>query len=256
MKKDPADREAMLAKLRALLAVSRDPGASEGEVFNASQALHRILARYNIDMDEVTAAAEVLIEPRRVPGKYNETWRKDCFQMAARMFMCNYVFKSQPGNKTAAVIHILIGEEHNTAVAAEMGAYFESSINRLANEAARTASLGEVGHTTRHQFIRSFRLSASDRLSSRIEEYINAAKAGTAEYAPGENMPALLSLYERSDELYQRWLESQGIKITTVTSRDQQLSAAGRIAGRRAGDSISLSTQISDKSSAFALPSS
>lgn len=252
-------REDILKRLRALAAMENDPSASENEVMNAAALRAKLIAKYNIELSELEDDEDgVFVDVTSVTGKYNETWRSECFTMAARMYMCNHFWRSRPWDKDARVEHNIVGEPHNVAVAVEMAQYFEACINRLANESVRGYKKGSLEHTERHRYIRTFRIAAAQRLRSRIDEYLNAAKKGDLPaLEDGTKLPALLPLYERSMQLYEQWKEENGISPKGKESRDQQLSADGRAAGRAAGDRVSLNTQISEgsASASFALPS-
>lgn len=246
--------ENLLRKARALLELARR-GGTEAESRNAEEKLLALVAKYNLDMAEITAdKSSAVITPTEVPGKYNETWRSHCYMAAAKMYMCNYFFRRVSGDKDCSVIHFIVGEEHNVAVAVEMGAYFEQAINRFANESAKTAvHLHGNEHTQRHRFIRSFRLSATVRLIERVNEYVRKAReGGIVDEDSGTTLPALASLYDRANALYEAWIKDQEMTLTSKASRDKQLSSAGRRAGREAGDKIALSGQISSGSSAGA----
>lgn len=229
----------------------------ENEMMNAARLLHAMMAKYQIDMTEIEVAESKAagLENFVVDGKYNETWRRTCYEAAAKMFMCNYYFVPI-GTKNVGVRHHIIGAKHNVSVAVEMGKYFEATINRLANEASKKQAIDREEHTSRHRFIRSFRLACVNRVYSRVLEFVNQAKSGKLlDPETGKNLPAMLSLYEEADLAYKYYLEEVGITITTHSNRDQQLSAEGRRLGRDAGERVSFSTQITTGSQSHALPS-
>lgn len=252
------EREDIIRRMLLIRDRMKRPG-SEAEMLAASETLAAMAAKYNLELhelDEREGKTDATFEPLKHPGKYNETWRKTCYDIAASMYMCHLYFKSQPGNKAAAILYTIVGEPHNVAVAVEMGKYFEEAINRLANDAARVDPEVLIDHTHRHRFIRSFRLAASERLEQRVRDYIRRAKAGQVKTETGESLPALRDLYQQSDDMYEQWKAAVGLKVRETTPRDQGLSSRGRQLGRAAGDQIALSTQLrsNSASSKFALP--
>lgn len=249
-------REDIIRKCQGLLAKSKS--GNEKEMLAAAEMLFAWMAKYRVEMSEIEVAEDASegLHNHHEPGKYNETWRRTCYKAAAKMFMCNYYFVPM-GMKDIGVYHHLVGAKHNLGVAVEMGKYFEATINRLANEAARSQNIDRDAHTTRHQFIRSFRLACANRVYSRVLEYVANAKAGTLlDPETGKNLPAMLSLYDEADIRYNDWLLVNKIELTNHSSRDKELSAAGRSLGRQAGEKISFSTQVTSGSSAHALPRS
>lgn len=250
-------REELIVKAQKIWA-NVGAGASEQDMANAERAFMRLVAKHNLDEDEQRRAKTgpeeaVLVDVTKVYGKYDETWRMNCYSVAARMFMCHYFFRRLKNNMQGAVQHNIIGEPHNVAVAVEMGAYFEASINRLGNEGARLNPDAKTSHTARHRYIRTFRLSAIDRVSARVTEYLEALKKGGVANDDGTQLPALQSLFDRSQLLYDGWLEQQGMKVRSVEPKDKRLSRAGRSDGREAGNRVSLNTQVGEGSKKYAL---
>lgn len=248
-------RDDIIRKCKGLLALSKS--GNEAQMMAAAEKLFAWMAKYAIDMSEIEDKDNPGegLQDSGEDGKYNESWRRTCYAAAAKMFMCQYYFVPI-GTKSVGVVHHLVGQPHNVAVAAEIAKYFESTINRLANEAVRTQAIDKDEHTNRHRFIRTFRVACANRVFARVNEYVAQAKSGTLiDPESGTTLPAMLSLYEQMEAAYEAWKEAKGIKMTTHKDRDQNLSAAGRSLGRKAGDSISLNTQIGSRSSSFALPS-
>lgn len=251
---DVPNKEDLLRRLRGLKELA-ERGGNEAEMASAAEKFATILAKYNIALAEVDQDAEgTFLDNTRVRGKYNETWRQKCYAMAARLYMCHYSFSARKNDPEYSITHNIVGEPHNAAVAVEMGRYFEATINRLANEAARIAPEVKVNHTQRHRFIRSFRLGATDRLDQRVSEFLIRAKAGKqADTETGGTLPALQSLYDRADALYVAYLKEHKIVLGQKTDRDKRLSQQGLQQGLNAGNNISLSTQVGASASKFAL---
>lgn len=251
------NQEALLRRARALHETAKR-GGSEQEMLVAAEKLASLVARYNLDLSKIVTDQQSVCMVKDVPGKYNETWRQSCYAAAASLFFSNYFYRAV-GGKNVGIIHCIIGEEHNVEVAAEMGAFFEDTINRLANEASRQNKDLTVEHTSRHRFIRTFRLAAARRLQTRVDEHVNRAKQGKL-VDPESNvtLPALRGLYDHQDDLYAAFLLANGIAPKARENRDQMLSRRGRALGTQAGDSISFTTQINEGGAAskFILPRS
>lgn len=248
-------REDIIRKCKGLLALSKS--GNEAQMLAATEMLFTWMARYSVDMSELEKKEDAAagFENFRDNGKYNESWRRTCYAAAAKMFMCNYYFVPI-GTKSVGVVHHIVGAAHNVAVAVEIAKYFEATINRLANEAVRTQSIDKEEHTSRHRFIRTFRVSCANRVYARVTDYVAKAKAGTlVDPETGTTLPAMLNMYQQVEIAYEAWKEAHGMKITTHVDRDQQLSSEGRRLGRAAGDKVSFNTQVGERSSAFALPS-
>jgi hypothetical protein len=249
--------ESILRRARALNAMAKQAG-SENEAMIAAEKLAAYLLQVNLDESLLEDDHPVALISKKISAKYNETWRRSVYGSAAELFMCNY-FYEETYQRSAPINHVLIGEEHNVAVATEMGEYFEATVNRLANEASRLNKDVTSDHTSRHRLIRSFRLAAAQRLRSRVYEYTRAARRGqlkvTDDTGNELRLPALQTLYERQEQLYQAYLKAHGIIFEAASvARDKQLSDLGVQLGRQAGDSISFTTQVGSGSRGHALP--
>lgn len=245
--------ESILRRAKALNETAKR-GGSEAEMTMAAEKLAALLGKYNLDPAVLESDQAVAVIVVAVTGKYNETWRRTCFNSAAELFYCNYYY----AGGSWGIRHSIVGEGHNVAVAVEMGQFFEATINRLANEATRNNPQFTDGHTNRHRFIRSFRLGAAQRLQQRVWDYTNQAKRGdlkiTDDTGNELRLPALQTLYDRRDTLFQEFLIQNGINLGEgVKPRDQFLSGAGTHLGRLAGESISFTTQVTNSSSKYAL---
>lgn len=238
-------REDIIRKLLALRELMRR-GGTEAESMNAAEKLATMAAKYNIELHELGEdECGTTVEEQFAFGKYNETWRKHCYEAASKMYFCHYFYRRTPRHREFAIKHCIVGEPHNVVVALEMGRFFEDTINRLGNEAARDNKHEvELSHTHRHRFIRSFRIAAADRLKTRVKEYVKRAQEGGLKADDGSSLPALLDLYKTSGELFDAWLKANGFEITTRKTRDQYLSDLGASLGDAAGRSISLSSQV------------
>jgi len=249
------DRESLLRKAKALLELARN-NDNEHQALAASEKVLAMAAKYSIDLEALANEAGFELEDYAHLGKYNETWRITCYRSAAEMFMCNHYFSPRPHSKEARIVHHIVGAKHNVAVALEIGKYFETTINRLANDAARINNAAAGGHTHRHRYIRTFRLSAAERLAQRVREFIRKAKNGQLTDEAGSQLPAMMSLYQQANDQFAEWCKKNNKVFSTHAAKDRAMSSAARSAGAAAGDKISLSTQIGAKSSTFALPSS
>lgn len=250
--------EDVLRRARALNALANGAGGNEHEMSNAAEKLAAMLAKFNLDQSDLKEDTTPGLERVKVNGKYSETWRITCYSAAAQLFMCNYYY-SKVGTKDVGIVHSLVGQPHNVAVAVEMAHYFEETINRLANEASRThKEVTAASHTSRHRFIRSFRLAAAERLDSRVVQYTRRARAGTlmVEDDTGSELrlPALQSLYDQQKADFEAWKIIAGLTLApSKAAKDQKLSMMGSALGNAAGDSISFSTQLGEGSKRHAI---
>lgn len=261
------EKAKVLEKLRKLMALAERAGTEE-EADAANRRVHALLSRYNLDITQILEANtddEAVIDQELATERYNERWRRMLMHGAASLYFCSYLYSdahlhgvnSQRAQR--GVNHHFIGRPHNIAVAKMMGQYLVQTVNRLANEAARTSLVERLGgrnptSTERGRFVNSFRLAAASRLHARLLEMKKQAEEGTAQDEEGKNLPALRSLYQQEEDLAKSWIEKNIGDIRQKTSRARITDRHGATLGYHAGNSVGLNTQIADSSRKMSLP--
>jgi len=131
-----------------------------------------------------------------------------------------------------------VGRKSNRMVATEMCKYFINTVDRLAAEEFREvpgsrASINKMSH--------AFKQGAASKLSGRLRKrYEEIAPA----YIPQGNPDGLPVLYKNEQMAITKWLEDQGIKLRSASSK---MSIRDRVAysrGSEKGDGIGINTQI------------
>jgi hypothetical protein len=241
------DREAanaaVIAKVRKLLALADDAGATEGEATNAAAAAQRLIELHRLDvatleagegdappLPEETIVNEPLIEGGAPTAKRIVSWRGQLTGGIAKSNGCRHYWHVESGKG----VHLrIVGPASRLASVRYLYAYLSHEIDRLGTEAARGNG---------RAYGNAWRLGCAQRVSERLRESVKAARVEARTRAKADSGAALARLDNalariESDE--QRVLEALR-KLRLVNSPTKVGSASGYEAGKAAGNRIQL----------------
>lgn len=234
------DRDAMIEKIRKLLDLSKDKGASEAEAALAAAKASELLARFALSEADVMKKTENrAVVMTTFPCKRGYFEITLC-NMVARLNFCKYVVF---GNKT----HMLIGDPVDAKVAQMLFEYLRDTINRLSNKTWLEQNGGQYGdRAQRGVFVRSFRVACTNRLCWRMHDLLEERIKGEAPKSDGTNLPALANMYQlklgAADEKFKEQYGDTTKKKKAYNPKSS--SAMGQLLGDMAGQEISLDQQI------------
>lgn len=236
------DLAKVMDRIKKLLALASS--ANEHEAARAAERAQALLVRYNIDLADVQAHGKPVVD---VDGEIVTTsypWRRPLGTALARLYFTRYFYSTfkRPGLKSAFDRHSFIGEAHNVVVAKMMFEYLETTVERLAHEGARP-----LPQPQRSPYRTSFRNACALRLCKRLEDRLVQAKRGAAvDEDTKTNLPALLSMYTRTDQQIDEWIEEEmgPDAIKSVIVKPDTRHPQGFRDGAAAGDKIGLDQQI------------
>lgn len=229
--------EKIINRIRKLIALAQDAGASEGERDNATRMAHKTLAAYNLTMAEVEASGAGKGEAR-IDGEHQtiaHPWIRTVHAAIARLHFCEYFYIRHFGSK---VTHHIIGRESNCVTAKDMALFLSKAI------------ASEAGKRRRQEFLdgaweRDFCKGAAHALHRRCEQLRNEAEQEQQQSAgaPGTAI-VLASLYATEKtanvaliaQLHGELKSGRGSR--SVKSNDAYWS------GREFGKGLSLNRQI------------
>jgi Protein of unknown function (DUF2786) len=154
------EQERILARVRKMLALANDAGATEHERDNAMRMAHSTLAKYNLDIALVEdAGGKVEGEDRGVLRAvfYGRPWARQVANSVAELFFCSYICSTH--KKAKMTQHCFVGRHSNAITAREMAAYLVGSIIK---EARQFRTLGNAA-------CRSFCIGAAVSIGQRVE---------------------------------------------------------------------------------------
>lgn len=130
------DRQKIIELVQKMLNLANDKGASEGERNNAMSAVHKYLAKYNLDMETVEGTMsrkdakkqEDEGGPRthHVHSFFGRPWACNAAMSVADLCFCMYLYRSARQSKDCS--HYFIGRTANAVTAAYLAEFVVRSI--------------------------------------------------------------------------------------------------------------------------------
>lgn len=233
-----SELDSILAKIKKLLNLTVDRGATPDEAASAAAKAQALLFEHNLSMSQVNThelpngkAEEIEnIEMEIEGGSGAIRWKRSLLHAIARHNFCRAV--SLTGTSDVSVI----GKRSNVVVVEYMSEYLEKEISRLATNAAKDIVGSKVS------FVSSFSIGAvvtiAERLKRQEEESGRANAASTA---------LVVQTKDALDKALKRFFPH------TRMSRGSRIShAEGFEAGKKAGRSIGLHKAVRHGASAQA----
>jgi hypothetical protein len=246
----------ILRRVRKMLNLANDAGATEAERDTAMKHVHATLAKYNISMTQVEAG-----EAQEKRGQLSEAflgkpWAIRISAAVARMCFCHYHYCTMGGNAgpTQKALHVFVGLDSNMTTAKEMARFVVESVNREAQRYQRSIGGGYADY-------RAFAQGAAERIRLRCFKIEDDAKRnGVArdveddtqmQAAAKSSMTSLVlaSVYKKEEDANKEWLEQHKIRLGKGRSQtvDKSRGYAHR-AGAEYGDKVSLNRQVTGSS--------
>lgn len=219
----------ILEKVKKLLALANDAGATEGERENALRMAHGLLAKHNLDMADLQQHVQQEGREDFENETFNMRWCRVVSNSIAKLFFCKY-YTGRKINGTKS-IHHFVGKASNVATAALMAEYAIASILKECRK--------NWGHNLAPQS-RSFAIGAADRIADRVNEMIKEAKP------EGSTCTSLVvqNLYKSELEANEAFIKAQGTKLVTSKGKSQPVNQAAYRSGLAYGNGIGLNAQV------------
>lgn len=236
------DQNRILNRIKKMLALANDAGATEGERDNALRMAYATMSKHNFDMaqvDAVTGAkgtSDAAAEKReQIKKLYSElAWAREVSYAIARLFFCHYYFARVSGNRSK-VDHCFLGRTSNAVTASEMSAYIVESIHKEASRFAR--HLGGQAH-------RDFCKGAVEKIVRRCHALRTEAETPVTSKEPGMAL-VLKSFYAKEQEANEQHL-AVVLKIKTRKAAGGRGATNGDAyrSGQAFGSTVSLNRQV------------
>lgn len=247
------EQNKILRRVRKMMKLAQDAGATEHERDTALNMVHATLAKYNISMAQVEASDEQEKRGALREAFLGKPWAIQISGAIARMCFCHYYYQTLGGNAgpTQKAMHNFIGLESNVVTAKEMARFVVESVNREAQRYQRQIGGGYADY-------RAFAQGAAGKIRLRCADIERQAKEkGVAEQTTDADdhkslsvsgagtALVLASLYKTEEEANKAWLESHNIKLGTgrAQSIDTRRGYAHK-AGAEFGATVSLHRQV------------
>lgn len=231
-----SDTNKILERVKKMVALGNDAGATEAERETALRMAYNLLAKYNLSMADLPEDQSNEARERQDVVISADRWARSLAQAVAKLFFCRY-FYSQTGT-SGKDKHCFVGRQSNVITARYMSEFLIKSVKREATSRYKSPTTPQG---------RSFCVGTVDSIRKRVEEMIKSETEST----PGTAL-VLVSLHEREADANQRWLDNTGLSLTKAKARaDNSLRAGAFYEGREYGKTVSLNQQVSSESNNF-----
>lgn len=226
--------ERILERVRKMLALANDLAASEGERDNALRMAHNLLAKHELDMEDVKGFERDKVDPREKHENegWNLLWCWDVRKAMAKLFFCKYI-RGPKINATRGK-HYWIGRASAVTTAMYMADWIIAGM------------LKEADRRYKHRLTpegRSFCVGCSERLLVRVREML---KAQQEEYKAVGSGLVVIDIAKAEDDANAEMMNAT-MSIKLVKHRSSKVEQSSYGAGRAHADSINLSKQLANK---------
>lgn len=212
-------------RIRLLLALAHDAGATEAEASLAMERAHALLLKHNLDMIEVEAngkdAKVQTIVDEEFTIDYAGNWRLALTNVLAKHNYCRCIGTGGTGCR-------IIGRSHNVAVTKDMSLWIQGQVADLSYErwAIESSGVGDgVGEIQERDWKDGFAFGIITRLKERLAEQ-KAHEEGL-----DSNVRALVVDFAKENEAFIN--EAYGELINTRTTFNSQAYGVGVTAADR-----------------------
>lgn len=236
------DQERILNRVKKMLNLANDAGATEGERDNALRMAYATLQKHNIEL--------AAVEAHTIGGKKQDDapreqvvkeyvihhWARVVSMAIAELFFCHYHYRL---HRDQSVDHVFTGRAANAVTAADMAEYICKSIARESR--ARTRGSYSPG-----QAQRDFAKGAVTKICRRCYDMRHEAEAASAPTAAGPRTALVLaSFYKKEEEANRMFLVERGLgKLKAGPGSRAASNGAAYISGLAYGSTVSLDRQI------------
>ncbi len=246
-------------RIKKLLALANDKGATEGEAAEASRRAFALLAKWNLSLDSVESGGtkdeeepvETVASEKSIYAG-GDRWAIGLYQKVAELNFCEYFFNAncyvinEKGKKVLGVRHNVVGKRSNVIVTHHMADYLLEAVKRLAPEDMKAHRFESEGQRANYEY--GFRYGCSVRLQQRIAQMIVDAKKGEMTEDSGANLPALRNLYDENQQILDAYMQEHHPNLKVNRRKAKWSEAAAQ--GFRKADGISLNQQVDGQAEA------
>lgn len=215
------DERDVIRRVRKLLQITVERGATRQEAESAAARARELLARYELTVDMVEEEGDSPFVQDISVDQTQEVWARALATSVALLHSCQFLWE-QSG--ICEYKNYVIGRPDRVIMTKNMNSYLRETVKRMAARA-------KLGYESDEQYEHSYTVGCVKRLCERIEKL---------RFGDGGTLPVP---FDNIDD----WLKDQDIDVSTKTEVESNLSTVGYFQGFTAAESISLSTQIPEQ---------
>lgn len=219
----------VLERIKKMLALGNDAGATEGERDTALRMAYNLLAKHNLSVSDLPSDAVNEARERQDVVISSDRWARSVAQAVGKLFFCRYFYMTT--GTSGKDRHCFVGKQSNVITATYMAEYLIKSIKRESSKRYKSPTSPEG---------RSFCVGTTDSIRKRVEEMLKVDAEGT----PGSAL-ALRNVHENEFDANSAWMQAAGLEVVTKKARtDNSLRYGAFSSGREFGKTVSLNQQV------------
>lgn len=227
--------ESIKQRVRKLLNLARDSGATEAEAANAMSMASALMLKYNIEVTDEPDAKTVGMSKRYCMG-YSDSWHITCSSAAAMLYSCKNIVhnRGQAG-------YSFVGRLSNGEMAGETMEFLINQVEVLYKQYLPRGLSKEA----RAEFRRTFKQAAAMRLVNRVWEILEQMKKDdnkALEYTGSKALVIVESIKQQLKEA-EDFMKQQIPGVKTMKTRVLQ-GGSGTRAGIEAGNRIEINRKV------------
>ena len=221
-------------KIRKLLALARDKGATENEASNAMTMATALMAKYRIDQSELEVKSS--ITGSCMFGDWY-LWAARVVGAAAELCAVRWsIHASGPDSFNAINFY---GPELDMHMAADM---FNYLLNEVEKAYKRDLPKG-MTKAERSEFRKTYKFACANRLWTRAGDIVQEMKRNDqAAKATGSRALVVAASFDQQLSEIEEWMKQQGMKLTHKAQKAKV--GSGTFAGHVAGDTININAKV------------
>lgn len=223
-------------RVKKMLALANDAGATEGERDNALRMSYNLLAKYNLSMADLPEDGVQEVREQQTVTISADRWARSVANSVAELFFCRYFF--QRTGVSGKEMHHFVGKQSNCITAMQMTEYLIKSIKRQATAHHKSATSPQG---------RSFCVGAASSIRQRVTSMLK----DDSESTPGDAL-VLVNLHKSEASANDKWLVQNDITPKVEKARAHKALDRGAYNGGRSyGNTVSLNTQLQGGAGAY-----
>jgi hypothetical protein len=221
--------EKVLDRVKKMLALGNNEGATEAERETALRMAYNLLAKHNLSLADMPAEESIEAREKQEVILSADKWARSLAHAVAKLFFCKYFYGRT--NTSGKDIHYFVGRQSNAMTARYMAEYLIKAVKREASKRYSSATSPQG---------RSFCVGTTDSVRRRVDVMVTEQ----TESAPGTAL-VLINLHKSETIENDKWLALAGTTLKTGKARaDNSLRYGAFREGREYGNTVSLNRQV------------
>jgi hypothetical protein len=229
----------IVEKIRKMLALASNSGATEAEAAQALEMATFLMAKHNIDQDALVEKREGIVKKTASRTDFDDKWHAWIVSAVALLNACR-------GLDHSSGMFSFVGRESNVDAAMVMLPFIVDQIERLYKEGLPRG----MSKAHRANYRRTFKQACAARVHLRATEIMQSLRTrdDVAMKATGSRALVVVQSIDQQLEEAREWMIENMPGVTFGQARKSKLAfGAGTAAGMSAGDKVQINRSVTGK---------